>query len=43
MNPVQGDHEAESALNTEIRDLTRTPKDSSRDELGSGGQKEEVQ
>jgi hypothetical protein len=42
-NPLQGDHEAKSVLETEFLDLSGTPKDSSKDELGSGGKKEEVQ
>jgi hypothetical protein len=42
-NPLQGDHEAESTLDTELIDLTGTLKDSSRHELGSGGKKEELQ
>jgi hypothetical protein len=42
-NLSQSDHEVESVLGTKFLDLSRTPKYSSRDELESGGQKEEVQ
>jgi hypothetical protein len=42
-NPLQGDHEAKSTLETEFLNLSGTPKDSSRDELGSGEQEEELQ
>jgi hypothetical protein len=42
-NPLQGDHEAETILDTEFLDLSGTPKDSFKEELGSGGKKEEVQ
>jgi hypothetical protein len=42
-NPLQGDHEVESTLDTEFLDLSGTLKDNSRDELGSGEQEEELQ
>jgi hypothetical protein len=42
-NPPQGDHEAESVLDTEFLDLSGTLKDNSMDELGLSGQKEELQ
>jgi hypothetical protein len=42
-NLSQSDHEVKSVLDTQFLDLSETPKDSSRDELGSGDQKEEVQ
>jgi hypothetical protein len=41
--PLQGDHEAEISLETEFLDLSGTPKDNSRDELGYGEQEEEFQ
>jgi hypothetical protein len=41
-NLPQRDHEVESVLDTELLNLLGTPIDSSRDELGSGGQKEEI-
>jgi hypothetical protein len=41
-NPPQGDHEAKSVLDAEFLDLLGTLKDNSREELGLGGQKEEV-
>jgi hypothetical protein len=40
---LQSDHEVECVLDIELLDLSRNPKDNSRDELGSYGQKEEVQ
>jgi hypothetical protein len=42
-NPLRGDHESKSILDTDFINLSRTLKDSSRDELGSSGQKEELQ
>jgi hypothetical protein len=41
-NPPQDDHEAKSILDTEILDLSGTPKEGLREDLGLGGQKEEV-
>jgi hypothetical protein len=41
-NPLQGNHKAESILDTEFLDLSKTPKDNFKEELGSGGIKEEV-
>jgi hypothetical protein len=38
-NLPQRDHEVESVLDTEILDMSGTPKTISRDELGSGDQK----
>jgi hypothetical protein len=43
LNPLQGEHEAESTLDTEFLNLLGTPKDISRDELGFGEQEEELQ
>jgi hypothetical protein len=42
-NLLQSDHEVKSVLYTKFLDLSRTPIDSLRDEIGSGGQREEVQ
>jgi hypothetical protein len=42
-NLPQSDHEVESVLDTKFLNLSETPKDISRDDLGSGGKKEEVQ
>jgi hypothetical protein len=41
-NLSQRDHEVESVLDTELLDLPRNPIYRSRDELGSGGQKEGI-
>jgi hypothetical protein len=43
INPLQADHEAKSILDTEFLNLSGTPKDNSKDELGSGEQEEELQ
>jgi hypothetical protein len=41
-NLMQRDHEFKIVSDTELLDLLGTPIDSSRDELGLGGQKEEI-
>jgi hypothetical protein len=41
-NLPRRDHEVESVLETELLDLSGTPIDSSRDEIGLGFQKEEI-
>jgi hypothetical protein len=38
-NPLQGDHEADNVLDSAFLNLSETPKDSSRDDIGSRGQK----
>jgi hypothetical protein len=39
---LKRDHEVESDLDTELLNFPGTPMDNSRDEMGSGGQKQEV-
>jgi hypothetical protein len=43
INPLQGEHEADITLDIGFIDLSRTLKDNSKDELGSGEQEEELQ
>jgi hypothetical protein len=42
LNPKKGKHEVEIILDTKFRDLSRTLKDNSRDEIGSGEQEYEL-
>jgi hypothetical protein len=42
LNPLKGDHEAKSNLDTVFLDLSGNPKDNSKDEISSGEQEEEL-